>query len=75
MSIMGPFAGGSQVGGVILGGSALLRACGRTHFGARDLISKIGRAVEDGIVMDDDQARGEEGTVLVGFASSGIFSR
>lgn len=43
----------SQVGGVILGGSALLRACGKTHFGARKLISEVGSAVEDNGSVED----------------------
>ena len=35
-----------QVTGLLLGGSALLRACGRTHFGARKLIQGVGRVLE-----------------------------
>ena len=49
-----------QVGGVILGGSALLRACGKTHFGARKLISEVGSTVEDGSVEDGSVVDGGE---------------
>lgn len=47
-----------QATGLLLGGSALLRACGRTHFGARKLIQGVGGAiVESESGADGESAR------------------